>query len=183
MSSATFKIAQFAEGGWREFRYDDQFCREPGPPERLVIGTSGSTVELGIRLMDALPGSYDVIVALHTERTSRELGRYRLSGQLKEDVSSLLRRFEAFIESDARLDVWILGSDGAIQLDKHALVFAYGPMDEFESALVSIGLSRGAVDLPFPHAHQYNESFDADEAALFDGYPWTRTPLEPGDGD
>jgi hypothetical protein len=99
-------------------------------------------------------------------------------------VHDFLRQFGPFLAQDARHDFWLRShdDDATIVLDRHNIIFAYGPLQAFEKVLTRIGASpRGLPKVPDPHVHYYHEQWDESERVILATWPWTRTPLRTSD--
>jgi hypothetical protein len=58
------------------------------------------------------------------------------------------------------------------------LIYAYGPLDDFESALLNQRLRRGAPpSIPDPHVHHYHPERDGEERAVLQAFDWNVKPL------
>jgi hypothetical protein len=67
-------------------------------------------------------------------------------------------------------------------LDRHNLIYAYGPLDLFEATLLRLGAhSHGLPEVPDPHVHQYHQEWDAAEGELLRTFPWNIKPLRQSD--
>ena len=67
-------------------------------------------------------------------------------------------------------------------LDRHNLIYAYGPVDGFEAVLQSLGVCQGAAPVvPDPHMHHYHQGWDAAEAEIARHFDWHIKPLRPAD--
>jgi hypothetical protein len=95
-----------------------------------------------------------------------------------------LWQFQELFEQDARQHVWIGSVDNSSLLvyDNHDVIYAYGPLREFEGILTSSGLAKcDDVRFPKPHMHNYNVEFDEQQLAILKYWKWTRYPLEESD--
>lgn len=155
-----------------------------GPP-RLAIAPGGDHVKLLLRLMEAMPGPLWAMYVLAVPRGESVAGRYETEDiQPRDAVEQFLREFTAIFEGDARHDLWIgTESDSAMLVyDRHNLIYAYGPLDDFGRILTEAGLKKAAsIEIPFPHVHYYNDRFDADSDRLLGYWPCSRAPLTPAD--
>jgi hypothetical protein len=176
----------FFNPGEQPYRYPNVWATEETTgPTRLAIAPGSDQVKLLLRLMEALPGPLWVMYVLVVPRGETVAGRYETEEfQSREAVERFLREFTALLEGDARHDLWIgTESDSAMLVyDRHNLIYAYGPLDDFGTILSEAGLEKAAsIEIPFPHAHYYHDRFDADAQRLLGYWPWSRAPLTPAD--
>jgi len=121
---------------------------------------------------------------LHTSRTGAALGRYESPELTIHDVHKFMHRFGRFLVEDARHDLWLRShhDDATIVLDRHNIIYAYGPIERFEGVLLSIGLHKsGLPHVPDPHVHHYHGEWDDSEHKAFKALPWIRKPLSDVD--
>ena len=95
----------------------------------------------------------------------------------------MLSKFSTFLATDARRDTWVhFPKDNVtLILDRHNVLNAYGPIEQFEEVLRSLGLREGTVDIPVPHCHHYHEEFDLSENQILSWFDWEKTDLHPED--
>jgi hypothetical protein len=101
-----------------------------------------------------------------------------------QEIEEFLHRFGTFLNEDARHDLWLRSrqENATIVLDRHNLIYAYGPLDVFERVLVTAGVQRGALPhAPDPHVHHYHAEFDDSERAVLLALQWKVTPLHESD--
>jgi hypothetical protein len=66
--------------------------------------------------------------------------------------------------------------------DRHNLIYAYGPIERFESVLRERGYATApAVSLDFPHQHSYHQELDRLERELTTQFTDHRSELRDGD--
>jgi hypothetical protein len=129
-------------------------------------------------------GPFQLLYVLHTTRTEADLGRYESPELDAEAVQAFLDSFGRFLSEDSRHDFWIRshGDDATIVWDRHNLIYAYGPVDAFESVLRHLGLQAGAPpSIPDPHVHHYHPERDGDERAVLQAFDWHVKPLRDSD--
>jgi hypothetical protein len=121
-----------------------------------------------------------VLWVLHTPRAATPPGRYQSPPLEIREVVAFLECFAAFLENDARSDVWVLSQEPAtIVYENHDLIYAYGPLDRFERVLRNRGFESGKISIPSPHAHNDHAEFDSAEKAVAGALDWRVTPLQP----
>ncbi len=180
-----FKLGVEEGGAWVEHAHSHAFRRErTGPLERLVAAPHGDQVGLLIDLARELPDPFQVIYVLLASRRLRPEGRYQASEAVSLDaLETFLDGFRAFLEQDGRHHVWIVSPDAAatVVYDHHQLVYAYGPLDEYERVLRQAGMDEGPIVVPPEHQHRYHAEMDEEEDRLMAHWPWTWFPLEAED--
>jgi hypothetical protein len=167
------------------FEYGNVFTREVvRGVERLRIALDTGHREFIWTVASRLTGPFQLLYVLHTSRTDADLGRYESPELNAEAVHSFLDRFGGFLSEDGRHDLWVRShdDDATIVWDRHNLIFAYGPLDIFESALLKQGGRPGAPpSIPDPHVHHYHAERDADEHAVLHALNWHVKPLRESD--
>jgi len=151
---------------------------------RLTIGFDTAQDACVAALAAQLSGPFQLLYVLHTTRTGARLGRYESPELTADFVQEVVRRFGRFLAQDARHDFWIRShdDDGTLVLDRHNIIYAYGPVGRFETALLNIGAHRaGLPRIPDPHVHYYHEEWDATEHEILTTLDWVRTPLRDVD--
>ncbi len=129
---------------------------------------------------------YGLLYVLHTPRGgAAEAGRYQSPEPINRDqLTSFLHRFGSLLEGDGRHHFWISAVDGSSLLvyDNHDVLYAYGPLADFEAILHDNGLKEvQEVLFPVPHLHRYNAEFDGLVDDLMHYWPWKRFPLLESD--
>jgi hypothetical protein len=187
MAVSPFKFGSIdASGEEHPFEYSSLWAKEKTTgPDRLIITTSSSYIDLLLELSEVMQGPFGVLYVLLTSRTENNRGRYQSPDPAsEEELKSFLSRFRTFLECDARHHLWIGASDNSSLLvyDNHNVVYAYGPLPAFEKALTARGLQEtDEIRFPAPHTHRYNQEFDSDEQAVIDYWAWKQYPLEDQD--
>jgi hypothetical protein len=164
--------------------YPNSWAREKtSGPDRLVIAPSSNQVELILKLASLLAPPFLLLYVLVVPRGGSEPGRYQSEPMGLEKLSSFLRQHSSFFEGDARHNVWIRSSDnGMLVFDRHNVIYAYGPLERFISALATSGLTEiENIRFPDPHTHHYQAEFDDSERSILEERPWIRSLLLQGD--
>lgn len=163
---ATFKTETTSDGG-----------------KRLVAGVAGSDPVIFERLAESMAPPYFLLYLLHTPRGEGLAGRYQSPPLGVKELRAFLERYSAFLAGDARFDIWLHspGDNATVVWERHNLVYAYGPIERFASALHKLGFEPGAPTIAFPHLHHYREEFDADAADVLKRFEWRYSPLQPED--
>ncbi|MCC6907888.1 MAG: hypothetical protein IT430_08120 [Phycisphaerales bacterium] len=167
-------------------RHENVWLRQPTRgPDRLVIGPSGDHVRLMKQLMEAMEAPFVLLYVLAVPRTSEHAaGRYESPWMHERgEVSQLLDEFREYFENDGRHQVWIIGDGNKSQLvyDQHDLIYAYGPLNDFATALRTAGFREGEPRVPVPHSHHYNHEYDGEESRLIETREWKWFPLKEQD--
>lgn len=86
-----------------------------------------------VHLASVLAGGCQILYVLHTTRTGAQLGRYESPELDLERLRQFFQEFGKFLSEDSRHDVWLHShvDDATIVLDRHNLIYAYGPIDAF----------------------------------------------------
>jgi hypothetical protein len=167
------------------FQYGNAFTRERiSGIERLRIGADGRQDQLVLRLSTTLEGPFHLLYILHTTRTGAPLGRYQSPELDADTMFEFSEEFGAFLTEDSRHDIWLRShnDNATIVLDRHNLIYAYGPLDRFEAPLIDAGLRRATPHaIPLPHVHYYHAEWDDSERAILKAFNWTLTPLRDED--
>lgn len=151
--------------------------------ERLVVGVPSGNCTAFSKLIACLAEQFFLLYVLHTSRGEGKQGRYQSPEISKAEVNSFLKTYSGLLSQDARQDIWIRSqsSNGTLVWDRHNVIYAYGPISEYESALFDIGYSKADVVVPVPHCHHYREEFDSDAKSVLSAFEWKYTPLRPED--
>jgi hypothetical protein len=167
------------------FEYGNVFSREVvRGVSRLRIALDDAHGRCLWALTSLLIGPFQLLYVLHTTRTDAALGRYESPVLNVEAVEAFLDRFARFLSEDSRHDLWIRshGDDATIIFDRHNLIYAYGPLDAFESRLRHLGVRAGSPpSIPDPHVHHYHAERDGDERAVLQAFDWVVKPLLESD--
>jgi hypothetical protein len=181
----TRKIDALVGSAETRFEYGNTFARDTvGGQTRLKIGFDSAQDACVTELVTVLTGPFQLLYVLHTTRTRAELGRYESPALPVAKVHEFLRRFGPFLAQDARHDFWVRShdDDATVVLDRHNVIYAYGPLTAFEEVLLSIGASsRGLPHIPDPHVHYYHDEWDDSEREVLAALSWIRKPLRNGD--
>jgi hypothetical protein len=181
----TRKIDAFVGSEDVQFEYGNTFERETvGGRSRLQIGLDDAQDACVRELASGLAGPFQLLYVLHTTRTGSELGRYESPELSRAETHEFLHRFGPFLAQDARHDFWLRShdDDATIVLDRHNIIYAYGPLTIFEEVLLRIGAtSRGLPRIPDPHVHHYHQKWDDSEREVLAALPWIRRPLRESD--
>jgi hypothetical protein len=179
------KISDVFGDTYRPSRYGRVFERERvAGVDRLRIGFDDAPDGCVLALASVLAGPFQLLYVLHTTRTGAALGRYESPELSLEDVDAFFRAFGRFVSEDARHDLWVRSHNerATIVLDRHNIIYAYGPIDLFEATLLRDGAGAGtAPDADRVHAHHYHAEWDEAERAVLKYGDWRVTPLQPSD--
>jgi hypothetical protein len=168
------------------YEYPNAWAREKtSGPDRLVIAPRSGYTELLVKLANCLLEPFDLLYVLVVRRGQHEEGRYQSDYSFSAvQLREFLRKYSDFFEKDGRHNLWIRSTsgEGLLVYDRHNVIYAYGPLDQFTLSLVSSGLAESKdVHFHSAHAHHYHANFDADENRLLTEEEWTISPLRPGD--
>ena len=165
--------------------YGNTFARESvGSQIRLRIGLDDAQDACVRELWSGLVGPFQMLYVLHTTRTGADLGRYESPELAATEVDEFLLRFGPYLAQDSRHDFWLRShdDDATIVLDRHNIIYAYGPLAAFEAALLRIGVaSRELPIIPDPHVHYFNHEWDDAERDVLTALRWIKKPLRNSD--
>lgn len=124
-----------------------------------------------------------ILYILHTPSQEGREGRYQ--SQLLEiaEADAMLERFEEYLETDSRHDIWFFAPQSKMMLvyDRHGLIYLYEASDcqrnEIERACEAVD----EIEIPVPHVHHYHRKYDELERALLAAYEWRKSALLPED--
>jgi hypothetical protein len=172
--------------GERRYEYLDIFAVEKtSGPRRLVIAPSANHVSILIDLLQVMSEPFGILYVLVVPRGGSDAGRYQIANPVsREQAEEFLNRFKEYFENDGRHDIWIasVSDSGQLVYDRHNVIYAYGPLLEFENVLLGRGLANAEfVRFPSPHTHNYHAAFDQDERDVLHFWHWKRSPLRESD--
>lgn len=149
-------------------------------PTRLVIGLQQNALEIITLLKHSLPEPLALLYVLNVPRDeSTPPGRYQSPLITHSQVEQFLTKYQAFLEGDARHELWIYSEPAKTQIvyDFHDIIYYYSPdLNPAIERLKAHGYTSGPVKIPFPHFHPYHQEFDETLAELLDSNPWEFTP-------
>jgi hypothetical protein len=168
------------------FQYGNHWAVERTTgPSRLVIAPASNQIALITRLATVMRAPFEVLYVLLVPRGGGKSGRYQAPKPIDfGEVELFLWQFQELFESDARQHVWVGSADNSSLLvyDNHNVIYAYGPLEEFERILASAGLARCEdVRFPKPHTHRYNFEFDQQAESVLKYWEWVHSPLQESD--
>lgn len=166
------------------FEYGHVFAREDvGGQARLRVGLNEAQDACVLTLASGLSGPFQLLYVLHTTRTGAELGRYESPELTSAGVEEFFNEFGRFFCEDSRHDLWVRShdDDATIVLDRHNVIYAYGPLDAFEAALQSLGARKGEPAVLGAHLHHYHPAWDEAERRVLRSFDWDIKPLRPSD--
>src|SRR5580704_14661231 len=137
------------------YEYPDIFAIEKtSGPTRLVIAPSANHVSILVDLLRVMSEPFGILYVLVVARGGNEAGRYQIANPVsREQAEEFLKRFTDYFENDGRHNIWVASVSGSDQLvyDRHNVIYAYGPLLEFENVLLGRGLaSVESVRFPSP---------------------------------
>jgi hypothetical protein len=108
-----------------------------------------------------------------------------VSAKIEALVGDVPQRFEfgnVFCRETVRGTDRSHGDDATIVLDRHNVIYAYGPLDLFESTLRAPGVQPGSArEIPDPHVHHYRREWDDAEREVLRFFAWNIRPLRESD--
>jgi hypothetical protein len=153
-------------------------------PDRLAIAPREDPTGILYELADLFGPEYFLLYVLVASRGQAECGRYESPPLGLVDVRIFVEEFRDLLTNDARHEFWIGSTNysGMLVYDDHGIIYAYGPLDDFERSLAARGLSSESFDIPAPHTHYFHGQYDEVVDRLLTRWEWRRTDLHPGDG-
>jgi len=168
-SMMTRKINALVGSEERRFEYGSTFSTETaGGQSRLTIGFDHIQDFCVRELATGLAGPFQLLYVLHTTRIGSELGRYESPVLAASEVQGFMDQFGPFLSQDARHDVWLRSHDdnATIVLDRHNLIYAYGPLAAFCLAVVVLAIRLARRSAVWPLAFAVVGTFLAGELAF-----------------
>jgi hypothetical protein len=151
--------------------------------DRLRISVEEAPISLLWNLALPLGAPFFVLYILHTSRCGNQLGRYQSPAIQFDAVNGFMAEFCEFLTEDGRHDLWLHSpkADATLVWDRHDIIYAYGPLEQFREVL-NERLQEAQVDgPPNPHAHMYHAQHDEAERRILRYFQWFRSPLLRGD--
>ena len=180
------KLSSYIAGIESPYGYHAAYARRTtdSGTERLVTTAPQGKSTVIEALLAQLEAPFALLYILHTPRGGEaEAGRYMSPELSRAELLGFLHRFGAYLQADARFDLWFHApqSKATLVWDRHNQVYAYGPLDAFEAALATLGFVEGEPELRIAHIHHYRAACDADALAVMRAFAWTRSELRPED--
>lgn len=153
-------------------------------PDRLAIAPREDPMGVLRDLATFIGPEFFVLYVLVVSRGRAECGRYESPPLGLVDVRIFIEEFRDMLTNDARHEFWIGSTNdrGMLVYDDHGIIYAYGPLGDFERSLVARGFSAGSFQIPAPHTHHFHGEYDEVVDRLLARWEWRRTELQPGDG-
>lgn len=179
------KISHQVAGEWVLHSYQPEYSllsKDSAHP-KIVAGVPAGDPMLFTHLVECLEPPYFLLYVLHTPRGEAAAGRYQSPPLSIEQYLEFAKTFGSYLCADARFDIWAHSpaEQATLVWDRHNQLFAYGHIERFLSALGTNGFSKGVVDVPFPHQHQYRPECDVQAAAVIEAFAWSYSPLRTED--
>jgi hypothetical protein len=186
MRNRTSRLSSAGTDGTVEARAESRhYQRLAGPwGAAVALPAPAEPIRLLLKFARAIPGPFAVLYLLPERHGSHLPGRYQSPFPLgRRKVVEFCERFEPFLERDRRHAVWVMNGDCADRLiyDRRRMLFAYGPLEEFERTLALEGYTPGRIRFPRVRDHCVRTELDGELDRLMDWWPWIRCPLWPGD--
>ena len=179
------KRAELENNCEKSFSHDAVYCKQTlsSGVSRIVTSAPNGECQTFSDLTFALTEPYFLLYVLHTPRGEGDPGRYQSPSLSEAEVSEFLKEFSDYLGGDARFDIWSHSpnSGGTVVWERHNLVYAYGPLSNYERVLINLGYDTGKADANFPHCHYYRDEFDEAAKNLLNYMEWSKAPLQPED--
>jgi hypothetical protein len=185
MTSQKWKMGTVRAGEDVAWSYEPSYARQVvGGVERLVIAPGAAPVALLRELLPFLPEPIWVLYVLVTPRSDAPAGRYQsATPRTREDVLAMLDRFENYLASDGRHNLWLAAPPaGQLVFDRHDVIYAYGPIAEIVARLKEKEFAEtDMIRVPVPHSHHFHEELDCEEHAMLAHWEWLHSELQETD--
>ena len=179
------KLERLLDDRWVTFSHPRTYVRETlrDGSERLAIGLSAEDGALFGRLLEVLSPPFLLLYLQLIPRGEAGIGRYQSPELSAEAVQDFLKEFGDYLAGDPWHDLWAYspGRKATLVWDRHDIIYAYGPLDRFETLLDASAFTKGPPRIPSPHAHQRRASFDSVPGTLLQRFDWRRSDLRPED--
>lgn len=145
-----------------------------------LIAASHNGSRLLRDLSQVLSEPFFLLYVLVIPRGGSLEGRYQSDELSRAEVDMMFERFGRFWDGDGRHSIWLRShtDDATLVYDRHNLIYAYGPLERFESVLMGLGYSTTPqLSFAFVHQHAYHEEFDALERDLTTRFADRRSDL------
>jgi hypothetical protein len=175
-----------ASGGYARVAYGNVYeAQERDGRRRLFVGADDEHVDLVIALTAHWTGVCYLAYALIVPRGEAEPGRYEAPAISRDGIVTFLERSRRLLSEDARHEVWLScpATRQMLVWDRHDRIWIYNDVEQPTAVLGARGFRPGAQRQLRAHQHHYHPEFDADARALHASMAWTRSPLQPGDGE
>lgn len=184
--SSSYKFGKLISPGEQvEYRYEDSWSIEKTKgPDRLVIAPASGQVGVLLDLMQQLPEPFGLLYVLVVSRCDHALGRYQSPHPTnRKETVQFLETYHDYLEGDGRHHIWVMSlpANSTLVYDRHNVIYAYGPLADFQTKLETRGMIQSDVRFPDPHCHLYNQEFDEAESRLIKHWDWKYFPLQPSD--
>jgi hypothetical protein len=184
LDGSLFKLGSIRDGTITPFRYANTFQLERTTgADRLRIGVEDAPLSLLWKLAFPCTAPFFLLYVLHTSRCGNQLGRYQSPAIQFDAVNGFMSQFCEFLTNDARHDLWLHSpkSGATLVWDRHDLIYAYGPLDQFRAVLKESFLEAQVQGPPCPHVHRYHAEYDESEQRILRHFQWSCSPLVSGD--
>jgi hypothetical protein len=152
--------------------------------ERLKIAASTNAIEVLRQLSWCLPTPYFSLYVLIVGRGGEQQGRYQSPPlDTATELTSFLQTFDRLFTSDGRHNLWIgsASNSGMLVYDRHDVIYAYGPLAEYQEVLETLNYRNQSFSFPVPHIHHYHEENDGEVQQLLNFWDWQWFPLAASD--
>lgn len=180
MDEPLFKLGSISGEEIAPVRYTNTFGFErTRGVDRLRISAEEAPLSLLWKLAFQLTPPFFVLYVLHTSRCGHQLGRYQSPLQQFEAVNAFMAEFCSYLTDDGRHDLWLHspGSNATLVWDRHDLIYAYGPLNQFLAVLEDSHSEGNVAGPPDPHVHVYHPRYDESERKILKHFAWHHSPL------
>jgi len=174
-----YRFGHRIDGDWKPYSYPAVF--ESG--RRIVAGVCDYDLTVFEHMVECLQPPFRLLYVLHTPRGEARPGRYQSPELSLAQVKTFVTQFHSLLAGDGRFDLWAYAAldEATVVWDRHNLLYAYGPLARFDSALRRMGFASGVPQIPGPHQHCYWPQLDPVARDLMSTFDWSYSPLRPED--
>lgn len=176
------KFDDFVEGV--PFNYGDVFrhVTYADGTKSLMIGVSRGQIAVLRDLAEVMSPPYRILYVANELSQDIEPGRYEFDGKFGRDqLGEFLAKYGVMFEEDGRHALWLTSDDGTVVFTQHDVIYAYGPIEEYDRRLRRRDFSERDFSIPGPHFHFYDGNYDGLVEELLNGHAWTFSPLQDMD--
>ena len=178
----TYKFGSLEDKGGEEYRHGNVFSHEVHPDwSRVTIGVNEKQIPLMLEIAKRWEGPYGILYVLVVSRLGHASARYQSPEPCSfDDLELFAYTFQEYFEEDGRHHLWFIDvpTDNRLIYDNHDLIYSYGNDQDVMSLLEAKGLVKGALRIPAPHEHRFNQEYDVAEDEIMAYFEWLPFPLQ-----
>lgn len=180
-----YRLGHYVDQQWVEHSHPPAFelIQAQSGARLLKIAVPGSDIAVMKGLLSCIPGPFFILYVLVVPRGEGQPGRYQSPLIEREQAEGFLSKFRNYLKCDGRFHLWFHAPDTSATLvwDRHNIIYAYGPLADFERSVTAMGFRSGLITIPAPHEHHYRKECDEDARSVLAHFDWGRSDLQPDD--